>query len=870
VIGSSLGPYLVVERLGAGGMGEVYLAFDTRLNRTVALKMLAGSAGRSPASYRQLLHEARAAGALTHPNIAGIHDVIEAGPCPCIVMEYVQGESLAARLGRGPMPCGQVLTIGIQLADALDHAHHAGVVHGDLKPGNVVLTPDGVAKILDFGVAKTRDLEVGDDPAVLLTLELATSQAGKISGTPAYMAPEQLLGRPASPRSDIYSLGVLLFELLTGRRPYDAHDIVGLAMAVASEPTPRADAIDPSVPADLSRALARAMAKEPCDRHQSAREFAAELRQVDRDFGEDVTTPDLRTPQVVGPAAAGRASWWRRHRLIATGVLALTVAAVALGIWYWTRQHPPPTSPTVIGILPLANLSGDESRDYVGVGISEFVLTSLASLPAINVVSGNDTGQSLVRNQDTRSIAKALGANIVLAGGVQEATGSLRFSAKLLKSDGTVLWAQRFEGPSEALFQLQSQVANEVVRALGLEPSAAERQRLSAPPSSNLDAYAEFARGKALMDRPDVRKKLDEAIAAFERAIRSDPRFGLAQAALAEALWAKYEYTDDTALTARALAAGEQALQLDPDSAAIRVSLALMQLGTGKVDEAVAALQQAIRQRPNDDEAHRLLARAFARQGKTDAAIAEFQRAIEIRPGYWRNSSALGAFYYRAGRYREAVIAFQRVTLLQPDSAWGYSNLGAAYAAAGDNPRALENFTRAIAIEPDEVALSNVGTIHYAERRYAEAAQAFERAVALGPKNPVGHRNLGDAYLKLGRREKAMAEYDEAASLSRALLAVNPRDAAQWADLGVYLAKLGRRVEALDAIGRVAASGSSDGTIPYKLAVVHALLGQSAEAVAWLERAVARGYSRALARGDDDLEALRKLPTVQALLRESR
>ena len=232
--GTRLGPYEIQAAIGAGGMGEVYLAHDTRLNRKVALKSLSGPSVDTPEARDRLLREARAAAQLTHPNIAAIHDILDTGPCPCIVMEYVQGETLAAKIARGPSPSGQAVAIGVQLADALAHAHAAGVVHRDLKPANVQVTPDGTAKILDFGLARSRSLEDPTMPAGAAAGDVARSQAGRLTGTPAYMAPEQLMGKPATPQSDVYGLGVLLFEALSGRRPFEAPDFVHLALAILS------------------------------------------------------------------------------------------------------------------------------------------------------------------------------------------------------------------------------------------------------------------------------------------------------------------------------------------------------------------------------------------------------------------------------------------------------------------------------------------------------------------------------------------------------------------------------------------------------------------------------------------------------------
>jgi len=874
LVGTSIGPYLVLERLGAGGMGEVFLAFDTRLNRKVAIKSLTDTSLSTPESRERLLREARAAAKLGHPNIAGIHDILDSGERPCIVMEFVQGESLSARIGRGPIALAQALSIGIQLADALAHAHAAGVIHRDLKPGNVVLTPDGVAKVLDFGLAKIHDLEPPASRSDQLTREVVISQAGRVAGTPAYMAPEQFLGRPATPQTDVYGLGVLLFEVLSGRRPYQAPDFVALVLEIASEPTPSVKAVEPSVPSEVSRIVARAMAKDPGDRYESAAALAQDLRQAQSTLCEGETRglelPSSRSSRSESmPAIQPRP---RRRALMVAASVAVILGTIALGMWLRSRT-PPATSESqaqIVLVLPMANLSGDALRDHIGVGISELVLASLSEVKGITVIRGSGSGKDLTRAEDSKKLAREQGATLLFGGSVLEAADYVRFVARLLKSDGTVVWAKQFEGPASDLFALPRGVADELVKVLNVSVTPEARGWIAKAPAASVDAYADYSLGRALLDRRDVPGNVDKAIEALERAVRKDATLALAHAALGNAFLARFKDTNDASWMARAVRSTEEALRLEPDSPRIQVSLAGVLLASGRIDQAAAMVRKAIAIRPNDDESHRLLARILEQQGQADAAVGELRQAIAIRPEYWSNYSALGVFFFRAGRYRDATEAFKHVTALQPDNAWGHLNLGAAYQSSGKNALALECFQRALAIGPDPLAYSNIGTIHYSEGRYDDAVRAYEAAIRLAPRDPGAHSALGDAYLRLGRKDSALVEFRRAADISRELLGINPRDAVLLAQRAVYEAKAGLSAEAIRHATAALELGPENNGVLYRLAVVYSLSGRPTDAVRWLRRAVEKGYSRLLARQDFDLDSIRKLPDVEALLREPR
>jgi serine/threonine-protein kinase len=858
-----VGPYQIVQQLGAGGMGEVHLAIDTRLNRKVALKTLApGSI--DPAGRARLLHEARSAAALNHPNIAAIYDVVETGDRTHIVMEYVEGVSLSARLASGPLPAAVALDVVAQLADALVAAHAAGIVHRDLKPGNVILTPDGKAKVLDFGIARVLPAATGSTKPFASSPTGPTTEVGQVVGTPGYTSPEQLVGRPADHRSDIYALGVVLYQSITGRHPFGASDTAGAAIAALTEDPPAPHTLRSDVPERVSRIALRAMARVPDARYQTALELRNDLLRAAAVLRE-ATTGTL--------PAAMPARRLRRAALVA-GVIAVIVAA---GLWTLpdlrsrlTPAAPSPTGTPILAVLPLANLGGDASREYVSAAMTESLVTNLARLPAVTVVSPSATLEARRRRDDAATIARDLGVTYLVDGAVQHAGDEVRVTLRLVRADGSLAWGGEFDGTMAGLFPLQRRLAEGVSDALQVRFSDAERRRLDMPPTANAAVLADYWRGRALLERPDVKANISSAIAIFERVTRDEPRFALGYAGLAEAYWRQFGETRDPAWTTRAIEASQEALRLDPDQPLVRIALANVYHATGRSETAAEELRRVIAAQPNNDEAHSLLGNVLTDLGKDDEAIIELTRAIAIRPNFWQHHGRLGFVYYKTGRFAEAVEEFGRVTERQPDNASGFQMLGTAYHAQGDTARALANYQRAIQITPSVNAYSNMGAIHQQEGRFAEAAAAFEKAIELRPREPHHHRNLGVAYEQLSRRREARAAYARARDLYEQLRRVNPRDAGVVAALAICEVKLGHHRAAERHLEEALALAPRDAEVRYRAAAVHALTGRPTQALDELDRALSLGASPSVARVEPDFSSLRGLPEFKALLARKR
>lgn len=823
-------------------MGAVWLAEDTRLHRQVALKMVRPADAGGAAARERLMREARAAASLNHPHIATVHDVLDHDDQVVIVLEYVDGETLHSRIKRGPLPPTEAVDIAIQIAKALSAAHSHGIVHRDLKPANVIIGEGGHAKVLDFGLARLLDL--GSTQTAAARVETA----GVIGfvGTPGYAAPEQMVSSGVDERADLYALGVVLFEMVGGRRPFPGHDALQLATSKLSQEAPPLSSTGKLFPPALERLVAQLLQRDPADRPASAADVVSQLRDV---YG---------APSSTELAGVRRPRFW-------TSAAAVAFIAVLAGFGAWelgrfARPAIDPSAPPVIAVVPLSNDSGDPAKDYLAAGIAESLISGLASLPSVTVLSRAAVAEARSRAKDEATMAKDLGATYVVNGSVQESNGTLKISLHLVKPDRTVAWGESVEGTFDRIFDLQSRLAAALGRALSVQVSAAERTRLTQQPTANPEALAAYYRGRALLERRDIGGNLDAALAAFDEAIRLDDNFAVAEAARGEALWSKYLDIRDPTVAQAAIEAGTRALRKDPDNVQVRFLLALTLAGTGRNVEAMDELQRVLAAQPNHDDARVETARILAGQGRIDEAIGEFKQAIAVRPQYWGHYNALGRSLLQAARYAEAEEAFKKVIELQPDSYIGHAQLGATLHTLGRYDDALARYERAFELNRNPLILTNIGAIHHVRGDYAKAVAAYRQVLTLRKQDHITERNLGDALRRLGDETEARAAYGRAADLLRKALAVNPRDPELQSTLAVVLAKLGQRSAAIAAADEAAAAGPKDPRVLLRQAQVYTLLGSLEAALTALDRAVDNGMNVSRIKDEEDFEPLRKLP----------
>jgi eukaryotic-like serine/threonine-protein kinase len=859
-LGPNLGPYRVVRTLGTGGMGTVLLAEDTRLGRLVALKTFSGPEAETPFGRQQMLREARAAATLGHPHIAAVHDVLDIDGRLVIVFEYVEGETLSSRIARGPLPVADALEIARQLADALDAAHSRGIVHRDLKPSNVILTKEEQVKVLDFGIARS----LNRDPKT--ASHFGTTVPGALIGTPGYAAPEQWIGQPVDGRADLYALGVVLFEMVAGRRPFGGSNAISVASAVLQGDAPLVSSVATEIVPDLDRLIASALARDPAERPASAREFETALERLQSRIGEGVVyePPTMRTVRTRPLTRASIQRWWPAAAVLVVGI---GIGLASLFPSRGSETVATPTRPPVVAVLPLTNASGDSDKDYLAAGVGDSLITSLASLPSVTVLSRRSVLDARTRQSDPAGLARDLDAAYLVDGSVQQAGTRLRIALTLLRPDGSVRWGDSVEGLVESIFDLQARLAGALGEALQVELSAQDRARLELAPTSNSDALQAYWQGRALLDKRDP-ANIDAAIAAFSQAVTLDPKFAIAYAALGEAYWERWTRVRDAGAVDRAIEAGTTALQLDSNRPEVHHALAITLSGSGKLEEAISALQRALALRPNYDDARRRLGQVLEQQGKIDEATAEFRKALALRPNSWITHREMGLMLYRASRYTEAIEAFKRVAELRPDNNMSFQQLGTVYQAIGDTTRALEYYHQANTLQPTAEAYSNIGNLQHQRGDYAGAIEAYQQAIGLRPSSHITHRNLGDAYRRVNLEREARASYQRAVQLVEAELRVNPNDGRNLASKSVYLEKLGDDRAARVELARALERSPTDVQVLYRSAVVHALGGRPDAALHALQLAIERGYSRAVAETDEDLESIRTLPGYKTLIEQ--
>jgi serine/threonine-protein kinase len=723
--GRILQRYRILEPLGAGGAGEVYRARDERLGRDVALKILRLE-GRDPAAGERLRREARTLSQLSHPGISTVHDVESADGFDFIVMELVLGETLSARLTRGPLSGEQARAYGAEIADALGAAHDRGVIHRDLKPGNVMIDERGRLKILDFGLALYRP------SAATGTDTTADALSGALVGTLPYMSPEQLLGRSLDARADLYSLGVILYEMAAGRRPFVAEPATALINDVLN--TPAAPPARWDLSEDVSRLVLALLEKDPGRRPATAALVAAALRATGG--------PGAGGAPAVAPAHAGAPRAPAREGVPAGGGGARTGAIAS------------------VAVLPLVNMTGLPDQEFFADGMTEALIATLAQVRALRVISRTSVMRFKGTTLPLPEIARMLEVDAVVEGAVARSADRVRVTAQLIDARTDLhLWARSYERDASDVLALQSEVARAITEEIRVQVTQEERDRLVDRRRVDPDAYEEYLRGRFHWNRRNE-ASARRAIECFERSIAKDPGYAPAHSGIADAYLtlATYDYLPPMEAFPRAEAAVARALELDDRLAEAYVSLgALRTAAQWDWPGAEAAFRRALALDANHASARHWYADLLSLLGRHDEAIAESRRARELDPLSLIVSSGVGIHLFYARRYEEAAEQQRRTLELDPTFAPALRSLGGAYEELRRYDEAIECYRRAHALFPSELSATTLLAHAYAvSGRTEEARRSLEELEAESKRRYVPRYRLAAIHLALGEADMAL------------------------------------------------------------------------------------------------------------------
>jgi serine/threonine protein kinase/tetratricopeptide (TPR) repeat protein len=676
MIGRTIGHYRVIEKLGEGGMGVVYRAEDTRLGRFVALKFLAAGAIHNESDRIRFQNEARSAAALRHPNICPIYSIDEAEGRTFISMAYLEGESLRDRVRRGPIAVEETRRIVAEIAEGLAEAHARGIVHRDIKSANVMLTRRGEAVILDFGLAKAAAQE-------------SVTLAGGFVGTLAYVSPEQARGQDVDHRADLWSLGVVWYEMLTGALPFRGESGAAIVYSILNaEPAPLRS-LRPDAPAEVERMVARLLSRDPAARYPDAAALSADLG-VSR--SRTATSGSNRSQRA---------------------------------------DAPPSTSAPSIAVLPFTNLSADPEQDYFCAGIAEDILNDLTRIQGLNVAGRSTSFAHKDAREDLRQLGRTIGVDTILEGSVRKAGNRVRIAAQLIDvATGYHVWADRWDRELADIFAIQDEIAENIVKALKVSLTQRDRERLGKPLTNDLEAYDLYLRGRENLYL--TARQVRAARTFFREAIQRDPSFARAYAGLAEASLLIYMYFEPVMpMLQEALQAAEKALALDADLAEAHTAKGFV-LGVEKrFDEAVREFETAIRLNPNSYEAYYFYARTCFAQGKMDRAAELFEQAGAIDPNEYQSCALLVTLYKGSGASREQVLSaaersaerVARRVAANPDDSRAYYLGSGALLELGRPAEAVEWIERAITIDPHDPG------VHYNAACFFSMIGNAERAI---------------------------------------------------------------------------------------------------------------------------------------------
>lgn len=795
MIGRTIGRYRVLSLLGRGGMGDVWKAEDALLGRFVAIKFLPEDA--TPLDRERFLRGARLASSLQHPGIATVYEAGESDGRTFCALAFVDGETIADLVALGPVAFPDAARIAVEAAEALQHAHAHEVIHRDVSSRNIMVARDGRAVVVDFGLAwRAGSTEVTRGSTRPATLD--------------FLAPELVLDGPASPGSDLYALGVVLYHMLTGSLPFGADREQAVRYRILHEPPEPPSHRRPGVPSALEQAVLAMLEKDPARRPVDAKGLAARLRAT-------VSGPLAQTD------ADGVTADDASHR-----------APVSRGLRLPEEKY--------LAVLPFrAQGAASEPSDEharLALGFAEAVCTGLQGMPGLRVFPPAALGADGL-GLDAREAASRLGANLVLDGTVRVASGQVRLAYRLvLPGTGMLYTGGALDGSLATLLDLEDALIAALRTALDPVITPAPRRAAVRDPA----AHERYLQALGYLLRHENEASVDGAIGLLRRLVESDPEVARYHATLGRAYLHKHQLTAQARWLAHATAACERAMALEARAPEALVTLAEVFTVTGQADRALATYETLLDTQGENIEVLIGMCRALEAAGRFEEAEAAVRRAIAMRPDDWRTYSRLGNLHFHQSRYDDAIEAWREVTRLTPDNARGWYNLGAGYFERGDMEESLRSYDRAISILPTARAYASLGTVHFYSGRHEDAVVAFRKALALTPGDPMVWGNLGSACSFIAsRRQEAAESLDRAITLMRDRLQDQRSDAEGWAYMAQWLGHRGRIAEAQEAIGHALRLAPANARVLVQDAYVRHLSGNHDQAIECLREAVARG-----------------------------
>ena len=726
MIGQTISHYRILELLGSGGMGVVYKAHDARLDRALALKLLPEKMAQQPQALERFQREARAASALNHPGICTIYDIGEQDGRAFIAMEFIDGETLRSHIHGKPLSLEEILKLGIQISEALDAAHAEGIIHRDIKPANIFVTKRGQAKVLDFGLAKLIPKGVASaDADSAAESPGSTSIVGIISGTPSYMSPEQIRGDDLDPRTDIFSLGLVLYEMATGRQAFGGGTGGAIIEAVLTRPPVSVSRINPEIPSALEAIIDKALQKDRDQRYQRAADMLADLQQLKRDSDSGRTDLEGDTESAL-TSTSGSAFSTSKPRSITSKQQTGTFRS-------------PRVSKTIgsLAVLPFENVSRDPENDYLSDGITGSLINNLATVPKLRVMAQSTVFRYKGREIDPQAVGRELNVRAVLTGRMMQSGGSLRIGTELVDvATGSQLWGAQFDRKPGDIFVIQDEISNEISGKLRLQLTRAEKKRLIRRHTEDAEAYRLYLQGRHHWNRW-TEEGFYKAIGYFQQAVEKDPNYALAYTGVAESYvllgWNSYLPPKDA--FPKGKAAAMTALELDPD------------LG----------------------EAHTPLAAAlWLHDWKWQEAHTEFRRSLELNPTYPTANHWYAEYMMTMGRHEEAIARMKNSQELDPLSLIINVAIGWASYMARRYDDALEQLLRTVELDPNyPVTYWILGLLYRVTGRYELAITAGEKGVSLSGGSPLMRAALAHTYGKAGRAKEALKMLDDLAELAR-------------------------------------------------------------------------------------------------------